>query len=240
MKANAKKSEIVTTNHRDRYPIPILQPLRRKETNFCMFQRELGGNPERVAMVVSRYKFYLSIENSKCIGYITEKFFDNALLAGIVGIVAGTSRNDYEALAPKNSFIHVDDYGSIEALASKINHLLDPQNEQEYEKFFAWKKQRAFDSNIRQATLESFREDNGMCKLIQTANEIKEKVRMNNMLAIKSVHNWWYGLTGKGVNRTSTCMPNMRRKRRALDSGKILNSDLFFDDDVETPILNFL
>ena len=46
---------------------------------------------------VGRYRFYLSIENSKCRDYITENFFYNALLKGAVPIVYGPPREDYRA-----------------------------------------------------------------------------------------------------------------------------------------------
>ena len=42
--------------------------------------------------------------------------FENALLAGSVPIVSGPTRADYELLVPKSSFIHVDDYETVEEL----------------------------------------------------------------------------------------------------------------------------
>ena len=56
-------------------------------------------------MLERDYKFYLAFENSKCLDYVTEKFY-NALLFSIVPVVYGGA--DYNAIgAPKNSYIDV-------------------------------------------------------------------------------------------------------------------------------------
>ena len=57
---------------------------------------------------IKNFKFYLAFENSVCKDYITEKFFQNALLSGVVPIVlGGRTRKDYEKFVPGDSFIHV-------------------------------------------------------------------------------------------------------------------------------------
>lgn len=38
-----------------------------------------GQHEDCMSMLRKNYKFYFSIENSNCVDYITEKFFDNAL-----------------------------------------------------------------------------------------------------------------------------------------------------------------
>ena len=57
--------------------------------------------------IISDYKFVLSIENSVCKDYITEKFFNNGLASGVVPIVGGPDREAYEKVASRESFIHV-------------------------------------------------------------------------------------------------------------------------------------
>ena len=52
------------------------------------------------------YKFYLSFENARCKGYISEKFL-NPLGIGTVPIVAGASREDYEKIVPGGAFIQL-------------------------------------------------------------------------------------------------------------------------------------
>lgn len=83
------------------------------------------------------YKFYLAFENSNCRDYITEKFYVNGLSRNIIPIVMGASRKEYEEMAPRNSFIHVDDFKSPEELA-KYLHILD-QNDDLYNSYFKWK-----------------------------------------------------------------------------------------------------
>merc|ERR1711971_904217 len=71
-----------------------------------------------------RYKFYFGAENMRCSGYITEKA-TNPLILGTVPIVyGGKGRQDYESLPfPPHSFIHVDDFPSVEALAKFMLYL---------------------------------------------------------------------------------------------------------------------
>ncbi|XP_035691978.1 alpha-(1,3)-fucosyltransferase 7-like [Branchiostoma floridae] len=83
------------------------------------------------------YKFYLAFENFRCVEYITEKFWHNSLDYDVVPVVLGAQKGDYERVAPPNSFIHVDDFGSPEALANYLKYL--DQNDDEYNRYFAWK-----------------------------------------------------------------------------------------------------
>ena len=85
-----------------------------------------------------KHKFYLALENSPCRHYITEKFWSNAYLNDLVPVVFGPPREDYEAVAPPNSFIHVEDFDSIEKLAIYL-HKLD-NNDHLYNRYFEWKK----------------------------------------------------------------------------------------------------
>ncbi|XP_057580848.1 alpha-(1,3)-fucosyltransferase 7 [Hippopotamus amphibius kiboko] len=84
---------------------------------------------------VARYLFYLSFENSQHRDYITEKFWRNALSAGAVPVVLGPPRANYEAFAPPDAFVHVDDFGSARELAA----FLTGMNESRYRRYFAWR-----------------------------------------------------------------------------------------------------
>lgn len=55
------------------------------------------------------YNFYLSFENSICVDYVTEKFY-NALLFNTVPIVYGGG--NYSRLAPTMSYINIRNHGS--------------------------------------------------------------------------------------------------------------------------------
>ena len=86
------------------------------------------------------YDQYL-FENSNCVDYITEKFWGN-LQNNILPVVMGPSIQDYAAVAPPKSFIHVDSFDSPADLA-KYLHLLD-QDDALYNEYFAWKQQGDF------------------------------------------------------------------------------------------------
>lgn len=88
-------------------------------------------------MLRKDYKFYLSFENSNCKDYITEKFFHNALEFNILPIVMGGRPEDYHRLAPYRSFVHVDEFETVEHLG-KYLQLLD-QDDELYNSYFLWK-----------------------------------------------------------------------------------------------------
>ncbi|KAJ8031438.1 Glycoprotein 3-alpha-L-fucosyltransferase A [Holothuria leucospilota] len=88
--------------------------------------------------LVQKHKFYLALENKVCKDYITEKFWSNALRKNLVPIVYGPSRSEYEKLAPPHSFIHVNDFGSIEELARYIKKL--DQDDALYSEYFEWQR----------------------------------------------------------------------------------------------------
>ena len=88
--------------------------------------------------LASRYKFYLSFENSRCYEYITEKFFMALKLGMIPVVLGGLSKHDYEKIAPQHSFIHVDDFASPMDLMKKLHKISkDPIL---YNSYFWWKK----------------------------------------------------------------------------------------------------
>ncbi|XP_009503615.2 alpha-(1,3)-fucosyltransferase 7 [Phalacrocorax carbo] len=84
----------------------------------------------------SKSKFYLAFENSIHRDYITEKLWRNSLMAGTVPVVLGPPRANYEQFVPADSFIHVDDFGSLKELAT----FLKTMNSSRYRQFFAWQK----------------------------------------------------------------------------------------------------
>lgn len=83
------------------------------------------------------YMFYLSLENSCCDEYITEKFWEPLMKYEAIPVVMGTSREDYERVAPPHSFIHADDFNSVKDLADYINTVAS--NISLYRSYFEWK-----------------------------------------------------------------------------------------------------
>ncbi|XP_061119404.1 alpha-(1,3)-fucosyltransferase 7 isoform X2 [Conger conger] len=85
---------------------------------------------------ISRCYFYLAFENSQSLDYITEKLWRNSFQAGTVPVVLGPPRGNYEALVPADSFIHVDDFHSVEEMGRFLQQLAgDPRR---YASYFAW------------------------------------------------------------------------------------------------------
>lgn len=101
---------------------------------------------ERCQHLMGEYKFYLSLENAECSDYMTEKFWDTALIQGAVPVVYGAKKEDYERLAPPGSFIHVSDFESIESLANYL--LLLDRNDYLYQRFFHWRRKGEIQMNF--------------------------------------------------------------------------------------------
>lgn len=74
---------------------------------------------DSLVRLVSKYQFYLALENSLHTDYITEKLW-NAVLAGAVPVVLGPSRDNYERFLPPEAFIHVDDFATVRELAQYL------------------------------------------------------------------------------------------------------------------------
>ena len=90
----------------------------------------------RCDQLISTYKFYLSFENGECEDYITEKVWYNALSNGVVPIVYGAPRKDYERLLPPNSFIYAGDFDTYESLGNYLNKL--DRRPDLYKRYFEW------------------------------------------------------------------------------------------------------
>merc|ERR1712039_52115 len=102
------------------------------ETSPCTTRKET--DPCNVK-VTAQYKFYAAFENSRCRGYVTEKFF-RGLLVGMVPVaLGGMGRKDYEAIVSGDAFLHIDDFESVEALAKKLIEI--DKNDAEYDNFHA-------------------------------------------------------------------------------------------------------
>lgn len=122
--------------------------------------------------IQSKYKFYLSFENSLCLDYITEKFF-LALKTDMVPVVYGggiDDQMDYLAVEPKKSFIDARKFKSPKELANYLIYL--DKNDDEYFKYFEWKA-------MYQVEFEDYPEEYrlGWCNLCQRLFEQMEKER---------------------------------------------------------------
>ncbi|KAM4719219.1 alpha-(1,3)-fucosyltransferase 7 [Anableps anableps] len=93
---------------------------------------------EDLLPTISRCYFYLAFENSLAKDYITEKLWKNAYQGGAVPVVLGPPISDYKAVAPDHSFIHVDEFASVQELGKHLQRLAEDRKR--YEEYFNWKK----------------------------------------------------------------------------------------------------
>ena len=106
---------------------------------YCGSKRCPRGNETKESCwkkVEKNYKFYLSLENSICKDYVTEKMFE-ALKHNVVPIVLGGA--NYSSVFPEKSFINMQDFSSMKELASYL--LMLDGNRSEYIKYFKWKEE---------------------------------------------------------------------------------------------------
>ena len=82
------------------------------------------------------YKFYVAIENSDCLDYITEKVWVDSFYSGMVPIVWGTHTN-YSAHLPPKSYINCADFASPSECAAHIRAVAS--DEALYSSYHAWR-----------------------------------------------------------------------------------------------------
>lgn len=73
------------------------------------------------------YHFYLALENSICVDYITEKLWNQGYGYTVIPIVL--KRKLIEPYTPPNSFIAFDDYKSAKEMATHLKQLMDNKTE---------------------------------------------------------------------------------------------------------------
>ncbi|XP_037079393.1 alpha-(1,3)-fucosyltransferase 7-like [Pollicipes pollicipes] len=135
-------SHCVTPGRREQYVAELQRHLPVHVFGACG-TRECGGSgaPRNTLSCYRRlarnYTFYLAFENSMCRDYITEKLF-LALQAGLVPVVRGASRAEYAAVAPPDSFVHVDDFAGPRELAAHLRHLA--RNASALARLTAWRE----------------------------------------------------------------------------------------------------
>ena len=81
------------------------------------------------------YKFYLALENSYCVDYVTEKMY-RTMTFDIVPIVFGGA--NYTLDAPPHSVINILDYPHPRDLAKYLKYLSN--NVTAYDEYFEWKR----------------------------------------------------------------------------------------------------
>lgn len=98
----------------------------------------MKGNIELFA----KYKFVIAIENSNCEDYVTEKLV-HAVASGSIPIVAGKdNKPNYDKFLPKNSYINIYDYNTVDELVAHIKSVAS--NRVEYEKHMKFRFKHSY------------------------------------------------------------------------------------------------
>ncbi|KAF6037689.1 hypothetical protein EB796_004008 [Bugula neritina] len=106
--------------------------------------------PDEKQPPLSDFHFYLAFENSLCEDYITEKFWK--ILEGrhlVIPIVMGGLRmEEYENIAPPNSYIHVKNFSSPKHLAEHLRYVVS--NEKAFNYYLEWRNKYRLYKNCNQ------------------------------------------------------------------------------------------
>lgn len=100
----------------------------------CGMPLACGSN---CSQFISKYKFFLALENSICRDYMSEKVW-HPLQWHVVPIVLGAQLEDYSRLLPKSSFIHPAQFGSMQELGDYLVKL--DKNDNLYNSYLKWEE----------------------------------------------------------------------------------------------------
>ena len=124
-----------------------------------------------------------------CKDYISEKFWAKAINYHVVPVVMGPPREDYELVAPPNSFIHVDDYDSVESLAEYLKKL--DADDKLYGEYLRWMSTtEAFGEKFNKTLhikKQAASTPNGVCALCEKLNHDEPPS------TVMKLDEWWYG-----------------------------------------------
>ncbi|KAF9899494.1 hypothetical protein EC991_008793 [Linnemannia zychae] len=127
-------------NGRHLYVNQLLKYIKVDVYGHCMNNKAWPTHPDGREFtdleVTGRYKFYLSLENSNCNDYVTEKI-ERPYIAGVVPILDGP--DDYSRfLATNHSSIRLDDFATPKQLARRIQQL--DQDDRAYMRYLDYKE----------------------------------------------------------------------------------------------------
>ena len=99
---------------------------------------EIDRRTQSNKILYSKYKFVISMENSNCEDYISEKLIEGISSSSIPIVASRNNIPDYTHFAPKHSYINVYDYKSVKELADYLNYL--SQNETAYNEYLWFRR----------------------------------------------------------------------------------------------------
>ena len=160
-------SNCVTFSQREKYVEQLKNYLAVDIFGQCGTPCSKDSSDRPCPVDVDDYYFYLALENSRCHSYITEKFWN--VIADrkhrIIPIVMGADEKDYEQVAPRRSFIHVNHYQTVEDLAKYLDFLM--KNPKKYFEYFQWREQTEIE------LLNPSRWNSLLCPLCQMTKQIR-------------------------------------------------------------------
>lgn len=139
-----------------------------------------------ISGILKFYKFYLAFENSyHCKDYISEKFWAKPIRFGLVPIVWGAAAEDYEALAPRHSYILAERFNDTDELVKYLLYL--DKNDTAYLEYFNWRSPLNL-ANVTSAELvpPMYREFGNLCVLCRRLIE-RDKTHNKSTSEVKSV-----------------------------------------------------
>jgi hypothetical protein len=133
-------SNCATFNGREKYVEKLMNLIHVDSYGACLKNKNAHTNVKMKGNIelYSKYKFVIAIENSNCKDYVTEKLI-HAVASGSIPIVAGKNgKPDYLRFMPKNSYINIYDFKSIEEFVLHIKKIMT--NKKLYEKYIYFKR----------------------------------------------------------------------------------------------------
>lgn len=134
---------------------------------------------------LQKYKFHVSLENSCCSEYITEKFWNALEHFESIPIVIGGTKEEYTTLGPPHSFIHAEDFGSMEELGKYI--MTVAKNETLYNSFHDWRKKGKVSQQQFRQRFPVFKD--GGCKVVRKILELEQSQKLFKFDAYDA--HWW-------------------------------------------------
>lgn len=124
------------TNGREKYIEQLMEYVDVHSYGDCLNNMPFPPDKSR-SDLIAEYKFYLSIENSNCDDYATEKLYDSLSLSAVPIVDGPPTYDDY--IPTNRSVIHMDAYPDPKDLADYINYL--HSNDTAYLEYLSFRQQ---------------------------------------------------------------------------------------------------
>ncbi|CAG8609406.1 16378_t:CDS:1, partial [Funneliformis mosseae] len=120
--------------------------------------------------IISKYPFYLAIENSQVQDYSTEKLWDTFKL-GVVPVIWGAP-NTRSYLPHPKSAIFIDDFPNVEELANYLKYLVG--NETAYLEYHQWRTMKTWPEEFeKKAYMSMWNMECNVCKEVARLRIVK-------------------------------------------------------------------